>query len=72
MEHYITEEDKTLTVLTYPVQVVQVAADVIPQPAAPSVQHHTVLLPVVIVRLVFTPRRLRHHLSYTQGRTKGH
>lgn len=44
-----------LTALADPVEIVEVTADVIPQPAATSVQHDAVLLAVVVVRLVLAP-----------------
>lgn len=48
------------------VQIVQIAADVVPQPAAAPIQHDTVLLAVVVVRLIFAPGRLQHRISCNQ------
>lgn len=48
------------------VQIVQIAADIVPQPAAASIQHDTVLLAVVVVRLIFAPGRLQHRISCNQ------
>jgi len=41
--------------LTDEVQVVQVTANVIPQPIASAIQHDAVLLAIVVVWLVFAP-----------------
>jgi len=51
--------------LADPVQIVEVAADVIPEPVAAAIQDNTVLLAVVVIRLVLAPRRASHHLTYT-------
>lgn len=53
----------TLTELADPMQVVEVAAHVVPQPGAAAVQHHAVLLAVVVVGLVLAPSWLRDHLT---------
>lgn len=53
----------TLTVLADPVKVVQIAPDVVPQPGPSAVENDAVLLAVVVIRLVFTPRRLGYHLA---------
>lgn len=53
----------TLTALADPVKVVEIAADVIPEPAATSVQHDAVLLAVVVVRLVLAPGWPLHDLA---------
>lgn len=53
---------KTLTVLADPVEVVKVAAHVVPQPSAASVEDDAVLLPVVIIWLVLAPSRLGNYL----------
>lgn len=49
------QNSSTLTALADPVKVIEVAADVIPKPAATSVEHDAVLFAVVIVRLVLAP-----------------
>lgn len=53
----------TLTVLADPVQIVQVTAHVVPQPLAPPVQHHAILLAVVVVGLVLAPRRFGDNVT---------
>lgn len=50
--------------LTYKVQVVQIAAHIIPQPVASAIQHHTILLTIIVVGLIFAPGRLLHHFAY--------
>lgn len=50
--------------LTYKVQVVQIAAHIIPQPVASAIQHHTILLAIVVVGLIFAPGRFLHHFTY--------
>ena len=52
-----------LTALAYPVQVVEVTADVVPQPGSTAVQDDAVLLAVVVVGLVLAPLRLVNHLA---------
>jgi len=52
-----------LTALTDPVKVIKIAADIIPEPAATSVQHDAILLAVVVVRLVLAPGWLLHNLA---------
>jgi hypothetical protein len=52
-----------LTVLTYPVEVVEITANVVPEPAGSSVQDNTVLFSVVVVRLVLTPCRLTDYVT---------
>lgn len=57
-----------LTVHAHPVQVVQVAAYVVPQPAAAAVKHDAVLLAVVVVGLVLAPGGPNHRLAYRRER----
>lgn len=57
------QNSSTLTALADPVKVIEVTADVIPEPAATSVEHDAVLLTVVVVRLVLAPGWLLHNLS---------
>jgi len=52
-----------LTALADPVKVVQIAADIIPEPTATSVQHDAVLLAVVVVGLVLAPGWPLHDLA---------
>lgn len=61
--HSWSAAQPALTALTYPVQVIKVATDVIPKPTATAVQHHAVLLAIVIVRLVLSPGRFLHDLA---------
>lgn len=49
--------------LTDEVQIVQVAAHVVPQPIASAIEDDTVLLSVVVVRLVLAPGRLLHYFT---------
>lgn len=49
------QNSSTLTALADPVKVIEVAANIIPQPAATSVEHDAVLLAIVVVRLVLAP-----------------
>ena len=58
----------TLTALTNPVEVVQVASDVVPEPGSATIEDDAILLAVVIVRLVLAPVRLLYDL--TCGRTQ--
>lgn len=57
------QNSSTLTALADPVEVIEVTADVIPEPAATSVQHDAVLLAVVVVRLVLAPGWPLHDLA---------
>lgn len=41
--------------LAYPVQVIEIAAYVVPQPPAAAVQNDAILLTIVVIRLVFSP-----------------
>lgn len=59
----------TLTALADPMKVVKIAADVIPEPAATSVQHDAVLLAIVVVRLVLAPRWLLYDLAWNSRPT---
>lgn len=59
----------SLTALADPVEVVEVAADVVPQPTATSVQHDAVLLAVVVVRLVLAPGWPLHDLAWNDRRS---
>lgn len=52
-----------LTALADPVKVVEITADVIPEPATTSVQHDAILLAVVVVRLVLAPGWPLHDLA---------
>lgn len=45
-------------------QVVKVAANVVPQPATATVQHHAILLAVVIVWLILSPGWFLHNLAW--------
>lgn len=58
-----TKFQPALTALADPVKVVEIAADVIPEPTATSVKHDAVLLAVVIVRLILAPGWLLHDLA---------
>lgn len=53
-----------LTVLTDPMKIIQIAADVIPKPISPPVQNGAILFSVVIVRLIFSPWRFWHDLTW--------
>lgn len=55
---------RPLTVLTYEMQIVQVAAHVIPQPIASAIENHTVLFAVVVVRLILAPGGLLHYFTW--------
>lgn len=57
-----------LTVLAHIVQVVQIAAHIVPQPVAAAVQHHAILLAVVVVGLVLAPGGLQHNVAYADTR----
>ena len=46
-----------------PVEVVQIAADVVPEPVTSPIEHHAVLFAVVIVRLLTTPLRFVDHVT---------
>lgn len=52
-----------LTALANPMQIIQVTADVVPEPCSSSVKNHAVLLTVVIVWLVLAPCRALHNLT---------
>lgn len=52
-----------LTALAYPMQIVKVTANVIPQPATTTVQHYAILLAVIIIWLIFSPGRFLHNLA---------
>lgn len=53
-----------LTALADPVQVVEVAADVVPEPGSATVEDDAVLLAVVVVGLVLAPAGLENHLAW--------
>ena len=45
-------------------QIVKVAANVVPQPATATVQHHAILLAVVIIWLILSPGWFLHNLAW--------
>lgn len=49
------------------VQVVQVAAHVVPQPAAATVQHCAILLAVIVVGLIFAPGGFQNDITCGNG-----
>lgn len=53
--------------LTDEVQIVQVAAHVVPQPIAPAIEDDTVLLSVVVVWLILAPGRLLHYFTWIKS-----
>lgn len=57
------QNSSALTALADPVKVIEVTADVIPEPTATSVEHNAVLLAVVVVRLVLAPGWPLHNLA---------
>lgn len=52
-----------LTVLANEMQVIQIATDIIPQPVPTAIQNNAILFAVIIVRLIFAPRRFRDNFS---------
>lgn len=55
-----------LTMLANIMQIVQIAAHIVPQPIPTTVQHYAILLSVVVVRLVLAPCRLQNDVTLTQ------
>lgn len=49
--------------LTHKVEIVEIAADVIPKPVASSIENHTILFAVVVVRLILAPCRLHNDFT---------
>lgn len=60
----------TLTVLADPVQVVQVAAHIVPQPGPSPIEHNAVLFTIVVVRLIFAPSWTHYHITWKKVRNK--
>lgn len=56
----------TLTMLTNKMQIIQITAHIIPQPISATIEHHAILLPIVIVRLLFAPRRLQDGITFNE------
>lgn len=54
---------RTHTMLTHEMQIVEITADVVPQPITTAVEHNTILFAIVIVRLVFAPCWLQHCIA---------
>lgn len=44
-------------------QIVEITADVVPQPITTAVEHNTILFAIVIVRLVFAPCWLQYCIA---------
>lgn len=45
-------------------QIVQVAAHIIPQPIASAIEDDTVLFAIIIIRLILAPGRLLHYFTW--------
>lgn len=52
------------SMLTDEVQIVQVAANIVPQPTAAAIEHHAILFTVIVVGLVLAPCRLQNGVTW--------
>ena len=52
------------TMLANEMQIIQIAANVIPQPIPSAIQNNAILFAIVIVWLIFAPGRFQYDIAY--------